>query len=84
MTYSEDDRRRALAFVDAFLIHNNSLHQSIIYSIQRMNDALVPNIGIKTLFNWYNERNVSGSIAPRRTRECYHRLFRPEMLNLWE
>ena len=41
MTYSEDDRMRALALVDASLINNSSLRQSIIYSIQRMNEALV-------------------------------------------
>ena len=79
MTYSEDNRMQALAFVDAYLINKYSLRQSIIYSIQRMNEALVPNIGRRTLFRWYNERNISDSIAPRRTRECYHRLFRPEI-----
>ena len=79
MTYTKEDRMKALAFVDAHLINNNSLHRSIIYSIQRMNEALVPNIGNKTLYRWYNERNVSGSITPKRTRVCYHPLFRPEI-----
>jgi transposase len=77
MTYTKDDRAKALAFVDASLIYGNSLRKSILYSIQRMNDALVSDIGRDTIYCWYNERLASGTIAPKRMRRCFHPLFTP-------
>jgi len=79
MTYGENDRSKALAFVDANLLLGNSLHQSILQSIQRMNEALIPGISPRSLYSWYNQRNSTGTIAPNRTRICNHPLFTPEI-----
>ena len=58
MAYDENDRSKALVFVDANLLLGNSLRQSILQTIQRMNEALVPGISPHFLFRWFKIKEI--------------------------